>query len=97
MPSVDDDYPEYSVGDLVKLYSNQRFYWEWHDYDELEETIGIVLGRTDSWYEAYKESKKDNDKGGTRYWDNVNYAPYKVMTIEGNVEWVSPQHMQLIS
>ena len=97
MPQV-DEFPQYDVGDLVKIYSNQRIYWEWYDYDEAEEEYGIVLGRTHSWYEAYKQARDSCDEdGGTRYWDNVNYAPYKVMTLSGNVEWVSPEHMQLIS
>jgi len=101
------EYPEYGVGDLVKIYDgHQRYYWRWHGEDEdlEEETYGIVIGRTLSWYEAYKETTiadanvySEATKIGSMYWDNVNYAPYKVMTLNGNVEWVSPEHMTLIS
>ena len=97
MPRV-DEFPSYSVGDLVKLYSGHTYYWEWYGHDEdPAETYGIVIGRSESWYQSYKESRKSDDGEGTRYWDNVNYTPYKVMTIEGRIEWVSPEHMKFIS
>ncbi len=96
MPQV-DEYPTYKVGDLVRLYGGKsaRFYWDWSDYDDMEESYGVVMGRTESWVEAYNEAKNSGDEG-TRYWDNVNYAPYKVLTIERTVEWVGPEHMELI-
>ena len=95
------EYPTYKVGDLVKLNFTGPAYYsnEWLHAETSEEWdgYGIVIGRSNSWYEAYEEAR-GNDATGTRYWDSVNYCPYKVlMCSTGQVEWVGPESLELIS
>jgi len=56
----------------------------------------LIVGKTDSWYEAFEESKQEADDGVTHYWDNVNYSPYRVLMCGSHeMEWISPEHMEL--
>lgn len=87
----------YKAGDLVKVSFSEN---PWYKVEEEEqEGIGLVICRTNSWYEAYKDFIRSSDPDKQiRYWDNVNYAPYKVLMCKTHeFEWVSPEHMKLIS
>ena len=101
MPKSKEHKMDYSVGDLVKV--------QVHPYELVFDTekkdkyiYGLVVGKTSSWWQAYEqEQAKFNEyaDGKTRYWDNVNYAPYHVMLVgkERSMEWVSPEYMEFIS
>ena len=93
------EYPPYKVGDLVRV-SFTGYWAQWMDDDGDEDGVGygLIVGRTHSWYEAYEQARDDPDNDGTRYWDNVNYSPYRVMMCDsGNYEWVSPENLELVS
>jgi len=84
----------YKVGDLVKIKPTTYYYLD------VSETfpggMGLVVGKTDSWYEAFEQSRQDADETQTHYWDSVNYAPYRVLMCGSNeMEWISPEHMEL--
>jgi len=83
----------YKVGDLVKVKEAT------YHYMDISETfpggMGLVVGRTDSWYEAYEQTKQQPDLSKTHYWDNVNYSPYRVLMCGSHeMEWISPEHME---
>ena len=88
---------EYSIGDLVRLKDDSLLYWDSSSAKGCPE-YGLVVGRTIPWQEAYKLTLTDDDSG-TRYWNNVNYAPYRVMVVgeKNKLEWVSAEYMELIS
>jgi hypothetical protein len=90
---------EYNVGDLVKV---RQAYDYNHVFDIGKRdtyTYGIVIGKTKRWWEAYELAQEKFTDGKTRYWDNVNYAPYHVLLVgqSRDREWVSPEYMELIS
>ena len=86
--------PTYSVGDLVKIRASNYYYWDGPRESVVSGSYGLVVGKTNSWYEAYEEARTD-DRGGTRYWDNVNYSPYRVWICGTNdFEWISPEYME---
>tara|TARA_R110000824_G_scaffold294258_3_gene482609 strand:+ start:1212 stop:1502 length:291 start_codon:yes stop_codon:yes gene_type:complete len=87
----------YNVGDLVRLKDDTLLYWDTSSAKGCPE-YGLVVGRTIPWDKAYNLTKTDDDSG-TRYWNNVNYAPYHVMVVgeKKKLEWISPEYMELIS
>jgi hypothetical protein len=97
----------YEVGDLVKIqdkYALDRSHPYANEYNLPSHqtnpvTYGLVVGRTIPWHEAYNVAGTVyEDDSPTRYWDNVNYAPYHVMVLgeKRKLEWVSPEYMELI-
>lgn len=85
----------YEVGDLVRI--QDKYAKDYSHFLDKTQEYGIVVGRTIPWHEAY-EMAQDDDDSPTRYWDNVNYAPYHVMVLgeKRKLEWVSPEYMELI-
>jgi hypothetical protein len=85
--------PTYSIGDLVRVLPTTYYYLD--SADTFPGGIGLIIGKTDSWYEAFEESKQEADDTVTHYWDNVNYSPYKVLMCGSHdKEWVSPEHLE---
>jgi hypothetical protein len=93
------EYPAYNKGDLVKVsFHGYGYYWMHDDESPADDAYGLIVGRTQSWYEAYEQTRDDPNNDGTRYWDNVNYSPYRVMMCDtGQFEWVSPENLELVS
>ncbi len=93
------EYPLYNKGDLVKVsFNGYGYYWMHADEAPDNDEYGLIVGRTRSWYEAYDQTRNDPDIEGTRYWDNANYSPYRVMMCNtGQFEWVSPENLELVS
>ena len=84
----------YKVGDLVRVKETTYYYLD--SVDVFPSGIGLVVGKTDSWYEAFETTRDDADDTKTHYWDNVNYSPYRVLMCGSNqMEWISPEHMEL--
>jgi len=85
----------YKVGDLVRIKEATYYYLD------VSETFpggyGLVVGKTDSWYEAWeRQTTEEAVSTQTHYWDNVNYSPYRVLMCGSHeLEWISPEHMEL--
>jgi hypothetical protein len=92
------EYRVYKKGDLVKVrFDGPTMYWLDSDTPD-DSGYGLIVGRTHSWYEAYRQTRDDPSDDGTRFWDNVNYSPYRVMMCDtGMFEWVSPENLELVS
>ena len=85
--------PTYQVGDLVRV--KDAIYHYLDVSESFPGGIGLVVGKTDSWYEAFEQTRDDADDTKTHYWDNVNYSPYRVlMWGSHDMEWVSPEHLE---
>jgi nucleoside phosphorylase len=84
----------YKIGDLVRVKETTYYYMD--ETETFPENLGIIVGQTSSWYEAFEHSREDIDDTKTHYWDNVNYSPYRVLMCGSHeLEWVSEEHMEL--
>ena len=69
------------------------------DTPDTQDNIALVIEESRSWLTALE----DEDGGvyniwaiGTRYWDDVNFCPYRVQTLSGKVLWASVNDMELV-
>jgi len=87
--------PQYKVGDLVRIKETTYTYLDVSE--TFPESMGIIIGQTSSWYEAFERSHIEiEDEAKTHYWDNVNYCPYQVLMCGSHeLEWISEEHMEL--
>ena len=93
---------KFKVGDLVKLKERRTDYAYPNGFDtpDTQDNIALVIEESRSWLTALE----DEDGGvyniwdiGTRYWDDVNFCPYRVQTLSGKILWASVNDMKLIS
>lgn len=106
---MDDDkkppVKKYRVGDLVRL-RDRTWVGEYFTLGPVpepgdeRERLALVLEESTSWITALE----DTNGGvynvwdiGTRYWDDVNFCPYRVQTLSGKILWASVGDMELVS
>ena len=91
----------YKVGDLVKLKERrvEYTYPDAFDAPDSRDNIALVIEESRSWLTALEDVNGDIYNIwdiGTRYWDDINFCPYKVQTLSGKVLWASVNDMKLI-
>lgn len=88
----------YKVGDLVKLKERNLEDTELVTEDT-QDNVALVIEESRSWLTALEDVNGNIYNIwdiGTRYWDDVNFCPYKIQTLSGKVLWASVNDMKLI-
>ena len=92
---------KFKVGDLVKLKERHidYVYPGSFEAEDTQDNIALVIEESRSWITALEDengSVYNIWDIGTRYWDDVNFCPYRVQTLSGKVMWASVNDMKLI-
>lgn len=106
---MDDDkkppVKKYRIGDLVRL-RDRTWVGQYFalgpvpDPDDNAERLALVIEESTSWITALEDTNGTVYNVwdiGTRYWDDVNFCPYRVQTLSGKVLWASVNDMELVS
>ena len=104
MNAKDKNVLKFKVGDLVRLRERTwagEYILSGNDFDNKDDRdrMALVISESRSWLTALE----DTNGGvynvwdiGTRYWDDVNFCPYRVQTLSGKVLWASVNDMELV-
>jgi len=92
---------KFKVGDLVKLKERRTDYAYPNGFNapDNKDNLALIIEESQSWIKVLE----DEDGGvyniwdiGTRYWDDVNFCPYRVQTLSGKILWASVNDMMLV-
>lgn len=88
----------YKVGDLVRLRERNLEDTEL-DTEDTQDNVALVIEESRSWLTALEDVNGNIYNIwdiGTRYWDDVNFCPYKIQTLSGKILWASVNDIRLI-
>ena len=90
---------KFKVGDLVRVKKQDLPHRMGAPLtiEDSQYNVALIVEKATSWLTPLRKGESiDVWDIGTRYWDDVNYAPFKIQTLSGDVFWASAYDLEMI-